>query len=128
MWSLAEEHISARQRDTERVRAQENAALVERRILTGESSIDLQIQKTEGLIGRLTADRGDPSIIRMYEGHLRNLRLSRAGVGDDLINRKDLSISLTAIAVVLVEPAEPNPSPDTTASPVRAPHPRRSSG
>ncbi|MFD6735837.1 helicase-related protein, partial [Micromonospora aurantiaca] len=47
MWRRAQEHASIRQRETERRRAQENAALVEGRIRAQQGSLDIQIRKTK---------------------------------------------------------------------------------
>ncbi|GGM27788.1 DEAD/DEAH box helicase [Dactylosporangium sucinum] len=106
---LAKDELSARRRKTERLRAQENAALVEGRIRARESSLDLQIRKTTELIGQLQAQHRSRSIIRLNEGWLRRLRDNRRDVRDRLIGSKELSLSLTSVAVVIASAAGPSP-------------------
>ncbi|MFG2099908.1 DEAD/DEAH box helicase [Micromonospora echinaurantiaca] len=114
LWRQAQEHLAHRHRDTERLRRQENAALVEGRIRAREGSLDLQIQKTQELLQRLRTEGRGATIVRLYEGRLRNLRARRAEIRHELAARKDLEISLSAVAVALIESAEPTPSPCTT--------------
>ncbi|MEQ4303898.1 helicase-related protein [Plantactinospora sp. B6F1] len=112
MWRVAQQHVFVRAQQTERTRAQENAALVEGRILARKSSFDLQIRKCQERIEQAR----NPNILRMHHGHLRNLRTRRQEARDDLLGRKELTISLTAIAVVLASSAEPTPSRGTRGS------------
>ncbi|WP_146766671.1 DEAD/DEAH box helicase [Micromonospora noduli] len=113
VWRQAQEHLAVRHRDTERTRRQENAALVEGRILARQGSLDIQIQKTQELLARLRVDGRGPTIVRLYEGRLRNLRARRAEIRYELASRQELEISLTAVAIALIESAEPTPSPCT---------------
>jgi superfamily II DNA or RNA helicase len=113
LWNQAQDHVSVRQRRTERTRAQENAALVEGRIRAREGSLDLQIRRTEELAHRLIGLGRDPSIIRLHEGRIRNLRARRVEIRDELIGRLDLHLSLATVAVVLANSAEPTPSRGT---------------
>jgi superfamily II DNA or RNA helicase len=113
VWHHAQEHLALRHRDTERRRQQENAALVEGRIRAREGSLDLQMQKTRELLQRLRFDNRGASIVRLHEGRLRNLQARRAEIRHELAARKELEISLTAVAVALIESAEPTPSPCT---------------
>ncbi|WP_182885189.1 helicase-related protein [Microbispora sp. H10885] len=111
VWHSAQNHVAARLLDTERTRRQENQALVEGRIRAHESTIDLQIQKTQELLARIS----EAGIRRLHEGRLRNLRANRQAIRDRLSARKALSISLTPVAVALVTAqAAPSPSIDTT--------------
>jgi superfamily II DNA or RNA helicase len=113
---LAQDYASIRQRETERIRAQENEALVEGRIRAQESSFDIKINSAEDVLQRLRNERRSAQVIRMQEGRLRNLRARRAAAREELLKYKELSISLTAIAVLLATAAEPTPSRGTTAS------------
>ncbi|MET7419739.1 helicase-related protein [Dactylosporangium sp. NPDC005555] len=106
---LAKRELSARRSTTERLRAQENAALVEGRIRAREGSLDLQIRKTAELLARLRQDGRGKSVVRMSEGRLRRLSADRRAARDDLIGRKELSLSLTSVAVVIATAAEPSP-------------------
>jgi len=114
LFGLAQEHVSVRQCETERSRAQENAALVEGRIRAREGSIDLQIRRAEELAERLIGLARDQSIVRLHQGRARNLQARRVEIRDELAGHRDLALSLTTVAVVLARPAEPTPSPDTT--------------
>ncbi|MGI5243250.1 DEAD/DEAH box helicase [Dactylosporangium sp. CA-139066] len=106
---LAKDELATRRRQTERFRAQENAALVAGRIRAREGSLDLQIRKTTELIGQLRAQGRSRSIIRLNEGWLRRLRENRRDVRDKLIGHSELSLSLTSVAVVIASAAEPSP-------------------
>ncbi|NKZ06300.1 DEAD/DEAH box helicase [Actinomadura latina] len=104
--ALADEHAAERQQQTEETRKRENAALVESRILARESSLDIQIRKTEELIARLRGEHKSDSIIRLHAGRIRNLRAHRVQVRQDLTRRKELTVSTTPVALVLTAGAE----------------------
>ncbi len=115
LWRLAQNQLAVRWREVERSRQQENAALIDGRIRAREGSLDLQIDKARELLGRFRAERKSSNIIRLYESRLRNLQARRAEIRHELGSHKDLDVSLTAVAVALIEPAAPTPSPCTTA-------------
>ncbi|MEV7226955.1 helicase-related protein [Polymorphospora sp. NPDC051019] len=126
VWQLAQDRTFVRQRQSEQTRAQENAALVEGRIRARESSLTVQIRKTEQLLIKLSASTAAASIIRLHKGRLRNLKDRRTQARAELLGRKELSVGLNAIAVLLVEAAEPIPSPGTRASAASGSRRRRS--
>jgi superfamily II DNA or RNA helicase len=102
LWHLADVAAESRRYNAERQRAKENAALVEGRILAQEESLDLKISKVKDLLEGMRQSAGDASIRRLHEGRLRNLRSRREAVADSLLPKKELSLSLTPVAVVLV--------------------------
>jgi superfamily II DNA or RNA helicase len=101
LWRIAEEASMERQQEVELQRGRDNAALVEARIQAQVQSMDLQISRTEAIFEEVT----DPGIRRLHEGHLRNLHRRRAEIRADLEPRKELSIDLTSVALVLANPA-----------------------
>ncbi|WP_144120862.1 DEAD/DEAH box helicase [Catellatospora sichuanensis] len=105
-WQAAQRCAFLRQQAVEQTRGQENTALVDGRIRAGESSLDLQIRKTALLLLRATVEKQADSIIRLHDGRLRNLQTQRQGIKGKLLGRKELSISLTPVAVVLTGPAQ----------------------
>ncbi|MGI5324457.1 helicase-related protein [Actinomadura nitritigenes] len=112
-WKRAREQASIRRVRTERSRTQENTALVEGGIRAKESSLDIQVQKTKDMIERLRADGRDDSIIRLHQGRIRNLREARRQVRDELARHRNLGVTLSPVAAVLIAPAGRTPSPDT---------------
>ncbi|MGI8333658.1 helicase-related protein [Actinomadura scrupuli] len=112
-WRSAQEQVSARRVLTERSRAQENEALVEGRIRARESSLDIQLRKTQELIERLQSEGKDGSIIRLHEGRIRNLREDRRQLREELASRRRLGIALSAVAIILISPEGRTPSPGT---------------
>ncbi|WP_158088727.1 helicase-related protein [Thermoactinospora rubra] len=109
LWHRAQELVAARQSKTELILKQENAALVDGRIRAQENTIDLQIRNVEERLAKQT----NPSIRRMHEGRLRNLRAARERVREELSPRRALSLWLTSVAVLLVNAlatVEPTPS------------------
>jgi superfamily II DNA or RNA helicase len=102
LWGIAEEASMERQQEVEFQRARDNAALVEARIQAQVQSVDLQIARTEAIFEEVT----DPGIRRLHEGHLRNLHRRRAEIRADLEPRKELSVDLRPVAVVLAEPLQ----------------------
>jgi superfamily II DNA or RNA helicase len=113
IWQRAREQVAARRMLTERTRARENTALVEGRIRARESSLDIQIRKTEELIERLGADGQNQSIIRLHQGRIRNLREHRLQIRDEMARHLRFGITLTPVAAVLISPEGRTPSPDT---------------
>ncbi|MCX4391273.1 DEAD/DEAH box helicase [Micromonospora peucetia] len=103
LWEQAQQHLAVRHRDTERARRQENMALVRGRIRAQQGSLDLQIGKTRDLVARLRAEHNSPRIIRLHEGRLRNLRARREEIRHELTRHQELAVSLTAVAVALIE-------------------------
>src|SRR5262249_39792443 len=102
LWGIAEEASMARQQEIEMQRARDNEILVEARIQAQVQSVDLQVARTQAIFAEVT----DVGIRRLPEGHLRNLHRRRAEIRADLEPRKELSVDLTAVAVVLVEPRQ----------------------
>src|SRR5690606_6229605 len=98
---------------TERSRTRENTALVEGRIRAQESSLDIQLRKTEDMIERLRADGRDGSIIRLHQGRIRNLREMRHQVRGELTRHLDLGVTLSPVAAVLIARGARTPSPGT---------------
>lgn len=112
-WQRAREQASIRRMLTERSRTQENAALVEGRIRARESSLDIQMRKTEDMIERLQVDGRDRNIIRLHQGRIRNLRERRLHIRDELAHHLNLGVSLSPVAAVLIAPVAHTPSPST---------------
>jgi len=102
LWHIAEEASMDRQQGVERQRSRDNAALVEARIQAQVQSLDLQVARTEAIFQEVT----DPGIRRLHEGHLRNLHRRRVEIRVDLEPRKELSIDLSSVAVVLANPLQ----------------------
>ncbi|MEV5827326.1 helicase-related protein [Spirillospora sp. NPDC052242] len=112
-WQRAREQASVRRVLTERSRTQENTALVEGRIRAKESSLDIQLRKTEDMINRLRTDGRDGSIIRLHQGRIRNLREKRHEVRRELTRLMDLGVTLSPVAAVLIARGARTPSPST---------------
>lgn len=99
----AELLVSDRRRSTEDLRARENVALVDARIASKRRSIELKIHRAELLRGEAIRGGKASRIIRLHEGRARNLRSEMASVVDDLSPRKELSLALTQVALLVVE-------------------------
>lgn len=95
--------VSRRRGVTEARRWEENVALVEARIASRRRSIQLKIDRAERMRQEAVRDHKDPSIIRLHEGRRRNLLNDSRAVADALEPKKHLSLSLTQVAVLLVE-------------------------
>lgn len=95
--------VSRRRGVTEARRGEENVALVEARIASRRRSIQLKIDRAERMRQEAVRDHKDPSIIRLHEGRRRNLLNDARAVADELEPKKHLSLSLTQVAVLLVE-------------------------
>lgn len=93
----------ARRSDVEAERALDNQALVEARIESRRRSTQLKIDRVERTLQEMRRDGGDPSIIRLHEGRLRNLLQASQAIADEMEPRKALTLSLTPIAVAIVE-------------------------
>jgi hypothetical protein len=109
-WQRAREQASARRVLTERSRTQENNALVEGGIRAKESSLDIQLRKTEDMIERLRANGRNDSIIRLHQGRIRNLREERDQIRGELARHLELGVMLSPVAAVLIAPAAHTPS------------------
>lgn len=114
LWDIAQDRLARRHIEEERARRQDNAALVEGRIRAREASLDRQVEKTLELLRRLRAEGRKAQILRLHEARVRNLRSRRAEIRLELEANSELDISLTSIAVALIEAAEHTPSPYTS--------------
>ncbi|MBQ1059820.1 helicase-related protein [Micromonospora sp. C41] len=103
LWEQAQQHLALRHREVESIRRQENTALVQGRIRAQQGSVDLAISKTEELVAGLRRDGRGASIIRLHEGRLRKLRTRKDEIRHELAAHRELAVSLSAVAVVLIE-------------------------
>ncbi|WP_433496831.1 DEAD/DEAH box helicase [Sphaerimonospora sp. CA-214678] len=115
VWRVAQQYVGARLVETERIRRQENEALVDARIRAKEHTLDLQIRKNRELLESVPEAR----IRRMRESHLAKLAQARQIVREELSAQKALSVSMRPIAAALVSSAAaPNPSDRTPSRPL----------
>lgn len=94
-----------RRHAVESVRREDNAALVEARIDARRKSIDLKRLRAEETLALVRREGRKDSVIRIYEGRLRNLAVDAANVDDDLGSKRHLSMSAETVAIIVVEGA-----------------------
>ncbi|WP_440072310.1 DEAD/DEAH box helicase [Streptosporangium sp. OZ121] len=114
IWRVAQRHVESRLVETERVRRQENEALVEARIQAKEHTLDLQIRKNREVLEGIREAR----VRRMRESHLAKLIQARRAVEEELSPQKELSVSMRPVAAALVSASvAPSPSGRTPSRP-----------
>ncbi|QWZ09235.1 DEAD/DEAH box helicase family protein [Nocardioides panacis] len=84
-------------------RLAENVALVDARIASRMRSFELKIMRVDRTLEEVRRERREPSIVRLHEGRRRNLANDARSVADELAPKKNLSLSLTQVAVLVLE-------------------------
>lgn len=95
--------LSSKRREVQAERSRDNVAMVEGRIQSRRQGISRKIDRTRGTLASLRAAGGDPRIIRLHEGRLRNLTQDHEDIVVSLESKKALTVSSDPIAVLIVE-------------------------
>jgi len=90
----------SRRNAEERERRADNDALVEARLQSGRHSLQLKIDRVTATLEQVRRDERDPRVIRLHEGRLRNLREATAELEATATAQRELSMSLTTIAIL----------------------------
>lgn len=99
------------QHATEAERRRNNDLLVDTRLATRRASIEFKIARAEDTLRLVRRDRRSGSVIRMHEGTIRNLTDDLERVGEEMEQRRHLSLNLTPVAVAVLEPRERGTAP-----------------
>lgn len=94
---------SERRRTANVQRSQENGALVDARIESRRRSLRLKIERIDRTLAEMPAHSRDASIVRLHEGRRRNLLADAQATFDELEAKKELSLSLTPVAIMVLE-------------------------
>lgn len=95
--------LSAKRRKVQTERRQDNEAMVEGRIQSRRQGIERKIRRTHETLAAQRMSDGDPRIIRLHEGRLRNLTQDLEEIVCSLEGKKSLTVSSDTIAVLIVE-------------------------
>lgn len=96
---LAADELERRRSAMEADRRAANEALVDGRMRARQDGFDLKIARTAEMLGKVR----DPSIRRMHESRIRNLRVQRDDVEADLDAKRGLAVTTQPVAVAVVE-------------------------
>jgi hypothetical protein len=94
--------LSVKRRSVQAERRQDNEAIVEGRIQSRLEGIARKIARTRETLAELRGRHGDPRIIRMHEGRIRNLTDDMHAVAAKLEAQKALTVSSDPVAVLVV--------------------------
>jgi superfamily II DNA or RNA helicase len=97
-WEVSAARAAARRVAVERSRAEENESLVDGRIRAQLRSLDLKLARAAEVLDANL----DPAVRRLHEGRVRALRRRRDEIPAELDRRRDLTLTLTPVAVVLL--------------------------
>ena len=67
---------------------------------SGRHSLQLKIDRVTATLEQVRRDERDPRVIRLHEGRLRNLREATAELEATATAQRELSMSLTTIAIL----------------------------
>jgi SNF2 family DNA or RNA helicase len=94
--------VTAR-RATERAeRRQENDALVEARLVSERKSLRIQLDRARDVLATAEMNDRRDSILRMHQGHIRNLNARLAELDHRFDAKRDVAMSVEHVAVLLV--------------------------
>jgi hypothetical protein len=95
--------LSAKRRDVQRERLQDNEAMVEGRIQSRRQGLARKIRRTKETLSDLRSRASDQRIVRLHEGRVRNLTQDLEEIVAKLESRKVLTVSSDPVAVLIVE-------------------------
>jgi hypothetical protein len=101
--AVAQERAEQLRFTWERERSASNAALVEARVASQASALEVKVQQAQRTL-ELVAGK-DPRLTRMYESRVRNLIERRHSIETELRSKRSLAVTLRPVAVAVVVPA-----------------------
>jgi hypothetical protein len=103
--SKLDEEVSSRRREVQAQRRRDNDALIEARIASRRSSIELKIDRAQRTLTEVISRERDPRVIRMHEGRIKNLRVDLDDMERDLSERREMHMTVSPVAVLQVHPS-----------------------
>lgn len=94
--------VTARRASERAERRQENDALVEARLVSERKSLRIQLDRAQGVLATAEQNHLGESILRMHQGHIRNLNARLSELDHRFESKRDVAMSVEHVAVLLV--------------------------
>jgi superfamily II DNA or RNA helicase len=101
-WLQLEERMRRVQASLEEEYGKLNRALIEARRGSQAAAFDHKIERAQRTLEKVLRDERNPSVIRLYEGRIANLRIAKSEALDRLKGQEEMTVTSTPVGVALV--------------------------